>query len=150
MLRIGKLTDYGTLTMALLATEPQRLRSAPAIARQLRLEAPTVKKVLKPLEQAALLESRRGAHGGYRLARPPQDISLGAIIAALEGPLALTECADANGQCAMQAHCGQKPHWRAISKLLTQTFERITLADMIADQPTIPVAWVNGGNGRSP
>ena len=150
MLRIGKLTDYGTLTMALLATEPQRLRSAPAIARQLRLEAPTIKKVLKPLEQAALLVSQRGAHGGYRLARPPQDISLGAIINALEGPVALTECADANGQCTMQSHCGQKPHWRAISSALTQTFEQITLADMIAAEPVIPVRWIDSSSGRSP
>ena len=150
MLRIAKLTDYGTLTMALLATEPQRLRSAPAIARQLRLEAPTVKKVLKPLEHAALLESRRGAQGGYRLARPPQDISLGAIISALEGPLALTECADANGQCSRQAHCGQKPHWRTISAMLTHTFERITLADMIATEHAIPVVWSGHASGRSP
>ena len=150
MLRIGKLTDYGTLTMTLLARDPGRLCSAPQIAKQLQLEAPTVKKVLKPLEQARLLESRRGAHGGYRLARAPEHISLGAIIRALEGPLALTECSVADGHCSIQPHCGQKQHWRSISRALTQTFERITLADMIAPaaEHSIPLVWNN--EGRSP
>jgi len=150
MLRIGKLTDYGTLTMTLLARTPERLCSAPQIARELRLEAPTIKKVLKPLERARLLESQRGAHGGYRLARAPDEISLGAIIAALEGPLALTECSDTDGHCAMQSHCGQKQHWRTISKALSETFERITLADMIATpaEQAVPISW--NASGGSP
>ena len=150
MLRIGKLTDYGTLTMTLLARDPRGLCSAPRIARELRLETPTIKKVLKPLERAKLLESRRGPHGGYRLARAPADISLGAIIAALEGPLALTECSSAEGCCAMESHCGQKEHWRTISNALAGTFERISLADMIAPvtDNVLPVAW--NGSGRSP
>jgi FeS assembly SUF system regulator len=130
MLRIGKLTDYGTLVMVFLAEAPKRMYSAPQIALRLGLEPPTVRKVLKSLEQAALVVSRRGARGGYRLAREPDRISLGEVLAALEGPLALTECGAGEGLCAIEQRCAQRPHWRLIGRAIARTFEAITLADM--------------------
>ena len=73
MLRVTKLTDYATVVLTALAARPDAVLSASELAEQAGLEIPTVAKVLKPLAQAGLVEGFRGAHGGYRLARPAGD-----------------------------------------------------------------------------
>ena len=90
MLRVGKLTDYGTVVMTYLAREPKQLHSANEMAAQLGLALPTVSKILKALVQNGLLVSHRGVKGGYSLALAPEAISVAQIIAAIEGPIALT------------------------------------------------------------
>ena len=69
MLRVTKLTDYATVVLTVLAARPGEVLSAPELAEQAGLEAPTVAKVLKPLAAAGLVAGFRGANGGYRLAR---------------------------------------------------------------------------------
>jgi len=56
------------------------------------IASPTVAKLLKQLHHAGLVNSTRGTRGGYQLARDPESISAAAILDALEGPIALTEC----------------------------------------------------------
>ena len=72
MLRISKLTDYATLILAQLAAEPERRFTAAQIRRETDLAAPTVSKLLKQLHRQGLVQSTRGLHGGYLLARPAQ------------------------------------------------------------------------------
>ena len=91
MLRISRLTDYATVILARLAGGS--LASAADIAERTRIGLPTVSKLLKELQHAGLVTSVRGAHGGYQLARPAGAISAADIIDAVEGPVALTECA---------------------------------------------------------
>src|SRR6516225_11066653 len=105
MLRISRLTDYATVLLASLASEPQRVQTAASLAEQTRIAAPTVSKLLKQLQRAGLVTSTRGQHGGYRLARPAGQISAAAILDALEGPVALTECAVGLGQCEIEESC---------------------------------------------
>ena len=92
MLRIGKLTDYATVILASLATERSHLLTAASLSDRTHIAAPTVAKLLKQLHHAGLVKSTRGTHGGYQLSRDPEDISAAAILDALEGPIALTEC----------------------------------------------------------
>src|SRR3546814_13373922 len=68
--------------------------TAPDLAEATALPAPTVSKILKMLAKGGLVESRRGVNGGYVLTRRPEDISAAEIIAALDGPVALTACVD--------------------------------------------------------
>src|SRR5688572_6828452 len=82
MLRVTKLTDYASVVLTVLASEPEAVLSATGLAERAGLEPPTVAKVLKPLAQAGLVEAFRGTHGGYRLARAPADISLFEIVEA--------------------------------------------------------------------
>ena len=64
----------------------------------------TVSKLLKELLQSGLLISHRGIKGGYMLAREPREISVIEIIAAIEGPMALTECStDVTGLCNLES-----------------------------------------------
>jgi hypothetical protein len=73
MLRIGKLTDYATVILATLASDRTRLQNASSLAERTHIAAPTVAKLLKQLHRAGLVISTRGTHGGYQLARDPQD-----------------------------------------------------------------------------
>ena len=63
MLRMSRLTDYATVLLAALAGEPERVQTAASLAEQTRIAAPTVCKLLKQLQRAALVTSTRGLHG---------------------------------------------------------------------------------------
>ena len=74
MLRVSKLTDYGTVMMTHMARQPERVHTATEVAAAVHLAAPTVVKLLKVLAREGLLVSRRGAKGGYVLASRPEEI----------------------------------------------------------------------------
>ncbi|AXK71430.1 SUF system Fe-S cluster assembly regulator [Lysobacter sp. TY2-98] len=131
MLRVTKLTDYATVVLTVLAAARGEVLSATEIAERAGLEATTVSKVLKPLAQATLVEGFRGAHGGYRLARPARDIALIDVIEAMEGPLAVTECSVHDGQCGIESSCGIRRNWRRINDVIVQSLSGITLQDML-------------------
>lgn len=142
MLRIAKLTDYATSLMTLLAEAPDRVHSASELAGRARLELPTVAKLLKTLGQAGLVESFRGASGGYRLARPPVEITVADIIAAVEGPISVTECSLHDGLCDHESHCGVRGNWRRISEAVEAALRQIRLSDMLespASSRSIPI-----------
>jgi FeS assembly SUF system regulator len=130
VLRISKLTDYATVVLATMAKDTNAQRTAAEVARQCRLAAPTVSKLLKQLHKAGLVESTRGQHGGYRLARPAQQITAAAILDALEGPLALTECATGHSQCDLQGNCSVGDSWQRINQAIRQSLQEITLAEL--------------------
>lgn len=133
MIRLGKLTDYGLVLMSHIARSPvERLHTARALAVQCHLPIPTVSKILKALLQGGLLDSHRGMKGGYTLARGPHLISIAAVIAALEGPLALTECSlDIAGLCGLESSCPIKDNQRIINQVVRGALERVTLSDLI-------------------
>jgi FeS assembly SUF system regulator len=140
MLRIGKLTDYATSVMAVLAELPDAVHSASDLAARTRLETTTVSKLLKQLAHSGLVESRRGASGGYRLARPASEISIADIVSAMEGPIGVTECSLHTGLCGHEAHCGTRGNWRRISEVVEQALRGIRLSEMAQQPPrAIPV-----------
>jgi FeS assembly SUF system regulator len=130
MLRIAKLTDYATVLMVRMAREPARNYSAALLADASGLPLPTVSKLLKQLLRAGLLFSSRGAGGGYRLARAPRAVSVADVVAAIEGPVALTECALGPGSCALEQNCATRANWQLISRALRVALEAVSLADM--------------------
>ena len=148
MLRVTKLTDYATVVLAVLASAPDRVLSAAELAERAHLEPPTVAKVLKPLAHAGLVEGFRGATGGYRLARPARDISLIAIVEAIEGPLGMTECSGEHSNCELEPHCGVQSHWRRINDVIAEALGGVTLADMLpppAARKAIPLQMARAG-----
>jgi len=130
MFKLGKLTDYGTVVMTALAARPDALRNAHELAAETHVAAPTVSKLLKQLAKYGLVESIRGAHGGYRLARRPEQITVADVVSALEGPIALTQCAVHDGGCSIESHCGVRGNWRLINTAIRQALESVTLAQM--------------------
>jgi FeS assembly SUF system regulator len=131
MLRIAKLTDYATVVLATLAERPGAHASATELATLARLEPTTVSKVLKTLAQAGLVESRRGAAGGYRLGRAPEAISVADVIVAMEGPIGLTECQLHVGLCHHEGHCGIRGNWQKIGVAIETALQSVSLADLV-------------------
>lgn len=130
MLRISKLADYGTVIMNCMAKEPHALFSANEIAQKVHLALPTTSKILKIFVAANLVLSARGAGGGYRLARPPEAITVAQVISALEGQPALTECNSVTKKCAQDSVCAIRDNWRLINKVIFLALSSLTLADM--------------------
>lgn len=129
MLRISKLTDYAILIMVELTREDEML-SAHALAERVHIETPTAGKVLKLLAGAGLVESFRGVNGGYRVTRPAGDISVAEVIAAIEGPIAMTECSVEPGLCHQESSCTLRGNWQRISVAVARALEAVSLAEM--------------------
>ncbi len=131
MIRITKRTDYGIVLLSTLAVSPGRRFNAPELAAESTLPLPMVSKILKELTRAGILASHRGVHGGYALARDPQEISVSEVITALEGPIAVTECIDdAPGVCDKEANCPVSSNWGRINRAIREALDGITLAQM--------------------
>ena len=138
MLRVTKLTDYASVVLTVLASDPAAVLSASELAERAGLEVPTVAKLLKPLAQAGLVEGFRGANGGYKLARDAADISLVEIVEAMEGPLGMTECSVHAGQCGIEQSCGVRANWRRINDVVADALRGVSLAQMLGPMPPAP------------
>lgn len=87
--------------------------------------------LVSPLKAAGLISSSRGAHGGYILSRPPQAITLGEIIRAVEGNLALVECVSAPSVCHRVSFCVTRDIWNEMHNKMMEILESATLQDMV-------------------
>ncbi len=138
MLRVSKLTDYATVVLAQMAKAPAEVHTAPELAQRTHLARPTVSKLLKQLARGGLLNSYRGAHGGYLLAWPPDQITAARIIDTVEGPVAMTECGLDGHQCELEHVCQVGPQWQQINRAVRAALEGVSLADL-ASSEAIPL-----------
>lgn len=138
MLRITRLTDYATVILAHMASAPAQVCSAKSLSDNMKIGLPTVSKILKMLSARSIVLATRGAEGGYRLFQSPESVTLVDILAAMEGPVALTECAMAGHHC-LQAHdCGVQGHWQRINEVVMTALRQVTLADLIQSPANSP------------
>lgn len=86
--------------------------------------------LIKPLKSAKLINSARGAHGGYKLAKHPSEITLRDIVEILEGPISITECSSNPDVCERIKICSARDIWENISVMISQYLESISLADL--------------------
>jgi FeS assembly SUF system regulator len=128
MLRMSKLTDYGLVLLTHMAQDAVPLRTAQELADRSGVPLPTVSKILKELSKAGVVVSHRGRHGGYTLSRPADRISVAAVVEALEGPVALTECSSSDGSCSLEPGCVAKGHWGPISRAINRTLQRLPVS----------------------
>jgi FeS assembly SUF system regulator len=146
MLRISKLTDYGTVILACLASQADRLWTAAEVAERTRVGLPTVSKLLKKLQRSGLVISTRGSHGGYQLSRPATEITAARILDALEGPFALTECSGEHSSCGIESSCRVGHTWQRVNGAIRRALSDITLAQLSGMErstvTTIPMARI--------
>jgi FeS assembly SUF system regulator len=137
MIRMSKLADYGLVLMTQFLRSESRGRnlSARRLAAETRLPLPMVSKVLKALAREGLLVSHRGTNGGYSLTRDPGRISVADVLSAVEGPIAMTECLDADGNCRQEAVCRVRNNWEWINDAVTGVLGAISLRDMLEPLP---------------
>lgn len=104
-----------------------------AIAKRQQISEGYLEQLMAPMKRAGLVKSSRGAQGGYALARLPEDIVVGDIFRALEGPLALTTCVSENEDesCTRQCGCGSRFIWEEIQNAISNVLAAYTLADLM-------------------
>ncbi|TDI11087.1 MAG: SUF system Fe-S cluster assembly regulator [Acidobacteria bacterium] len=136
MIRMSKETDYGIVVLAYFASAQEGLKqNAREVAMESQLPLPMVRKILKILAREGLLISHRGAKGGYSLTRGGERISIAEIVTAIEGPLAMTECIEAPGECRHEPVCGIRTSWQKINQIVFQALNNMTLSDLTGPLP---------------
>jgi FeS assembly SUF system regulator len=133
-MRLSSMADYAVLTMSAAARHCGGARlNAAQLAEETGLPTPTVAKLVSRLSAAGLLKSVRGAHGGFKLARPAAAITLADIVEAVEGPIALTACVETGKHdCTLEAACAMRPHWPQVNEALRGALAAIALAELSA------------------
>ena len=131
-MRLSNLADYAVVTMSAAARHCGGGRtSAAELAAETGLPAPTVAKLVSKLSAAGLLRSVRGAGGGLQLARPAAAITLADIVEAVEGPIALTSCAEhGKHDCALEGTCCVQPHWGIVNTAMRGALASIPLTQL--------------------
>jgi len=132
------MTDYAIMLLARMATLPEdRILSSRDAAEFTTLSIPMVSKILKHLTRAGVVASTRGAGGGYRLARPGDEISLADVIRALEGPISMVECATQPGLCEQEANCPVRVNWSRVNREIENALERMPITEMVTPDPCL-------------
>jgi Rrf2 family cysteine metabolism transcriptional repressor len=143
MLRVSTRGEYGVRLMVDLARhygqQPRSLNEI-SLAEGLQLKVQYLEQLVRSLREAGLVESTRGAHGGYRLSRPPAEMRMGEIVRALEGPIAPMICATEGEMeviCDRLDCCSTKFLWARVRDAITSTLDAITLADLVREEDRV-------------
>ncbi|MBS4021624.1 MAG: Rrf2 family transcriptional regulator [Dethiobacter sp.] len=130
--------EYGVRALVILALDyragPVPLRE---IAERENISYQFLEQIFAPLRRAGLIESVRGAKGGYTLARAPEKIKVGDIVRTLEGPIAPVDCVvEGNeGKCGRSDACLSRGIWEKLRDRMSEVLDEITLADVIGMSP---------------
>ena len=124
---------YGLTAMLFLAKryggDPVCLRSMAETG----IQPDYLEQLLSALRKAGLVNTSRGAQGGYSLARSPEEITVGEIITATEGPVRFCDCATDSAACCQKEHCDTRAVWHQLSEQMNGLLDSITLAGVLAD-----------------
>lgn len=139
MLRVSTKGEYGVRLLVDLARHyGESARSLTEISQSqgLELKLQYLEQLARSLRENGFVESTRGAHGGYRLSRPPEDVRMGEVLRALEGPIAPMICAtegDMEVLCERLDGCSTKYLWARVRDAIAAALDATTLADLVRD-----------------
>jgi Rrf2 family protein len=105
--------------------------SAASIAARHRIPGPLLSKVMQDLARSGLVESIKGVTGGYRLRQAPAKVTLGDVVAAMDGPIQLAGC-QSGCDCEQRKGCNVRAPLLRLNNAVVAPFARITLADLKA------------------
>ena len=131
-MRLSTRSRYGTRMMQDLAQHydkgPVRIGE---IAKRQDMPVKYLEQLIIPLKQGNLIRSVRGPKGGHMLARPPEEISIGQVVKALEGGIELAGCIENPGECERSSSCLTRGIWEDASKAMYDKLNSITLSKML-------------------
>lgn len=141
-MKVSTRGEYGVRAMVALARHfGEGPMSIADIARASSVPPAYLEQLIAPLRRADLVQSKRGAHGGYVLARPPQDVRIGEIYRVMEGPVAPMDCVSENmadQTCPLIDNCETRPIWLRMRDSIVDVLDSTTLADLIAPSAKAP------------
>lgn len=134
-MRFSTRSQYGLRAMAYLANSPEKVLPLKVIAKTEELSFDYLEKIIAKLEKAGLVKAKRGAGGGYSLAKKPKDIKAGDIIKVLEGNMIPVRCLAKEKKlkysCPRERKCQVQKVWKKIQDSINLTLNSITLADLM-------------------
>jgi len=140
MIKVSKLTDYAIVILSCFSLSDEKLLSAAYLSVKSGLPEPTVAKVLKLLAKGGIVQSVRGAAGGYKMARGSEEISMADIIQTIDGPIALTACIeDSTDTCAYRSCCPVEGRWGGVNLAVKAALDSVRLSDMISAETAVLV-----------
>ena len=92
-----------------------------------------LEQIIGVLRRASFVVSVRGAQGGYMLARPPGEISIGALLRVLEGPVLMADCISDAEACTRSSQCPSRLVWERLTDCINEILDSVTLKDMLMD-----------------
>ena len=125
---IRRNTDYGLRAMINLASRaPREAVSAKVLAAQEEVSYQLICKLLQKLQRAGYIKSLMGPSGGYRMAKPPSEVTLGEIVELLQGPVKINRCVTDDEACSRQHTCVVSESLKRIQRDLEKYMTTVTL-----------------------
>jgi len=126
--------------------QPVKLKD---VARRQQLSVHYLQQLILPLKTAGLVRTTPGIHGGVRLGKQPQEISLSNLIQALEGSIAPVECVDEPEWCSRAPVCITRNVWVKVKNSITETLDSITVQDLVDEQKNLGIDESSDSNHQS-
>ena len=140
-MKVSTRGEYGVRAMVALAKHfGQGPMSIAAVAKESSVPYAYLEQLIVPLRRAGLVESKRGAHGGYQLTRSPELVRVGEVYRVMEGPVAPMDCVSedpADQTCPLIDGCQTRPVWIKVRDSIVDALDSMTLADLIAETPRV-------------
>lgn len=147
MLKLSKKADYALLALQYMGTvqfsdlAKARVVNTKEIAEEHKIPLELLAKVLQSLAKQDIIESHNGPKGGYILGREPRDITIAAVLEAIEGPLGIADCYHENDHnpCDQLERCNIRTPLLKVQESIYQLLSSMTIEDMMSEPPLIIV-----------
>lgn len=128
-MKLSSKTHYGLIACHILGRNyPDKTVSASALEESMAVSGKYLEKIMRMLSKRGIVTANRGASGGYFLAAPPEEITIGSIVRALEDDMVIIECVTKKGKCKC---CPSQAVWKKLYKGINDTLDSMTLKQMI-------------------
>jgi Rrf2 family transcriptional regulator, iron-sulfur cluster assembly transcription factor len=131
-MKLSTKSRYGTRLMLDMA---QHYNEGPIhlanVAKRQGISVKYLEQIIIPLKKANYIQSVRGPKGGHTLAKPPEEITVGEIVAVLEESTSFAECSDNDGFCERSSTCLTRHLWKEAAQAMFDRLHAITLADVM-------------------
>ena len=137
-MRLNAQTDYALRLLMQLAVNQDALITISEVAERFRISRNHLMKIAQALGQRGFIETVRGRSGGLRLASPPEEISVGAVVRKMEGDFAVVECLPGgNGQCIISSACRLTGIMSEALEAFLQVLDGYTIGDLCGRNPKL-------------
>lgn len=150
MFRISRRLDYGLQLMIALANDADnKPQSTASLAEKLQIPLPFLHQIGHMLMQAGMIKASPGPHGGVRLNRPANAITILQIVEILEGPVSLHPCTDCNEDCPRADSCSAQFTWNDLQDVVLRHLDGVRLDSLAETAQKLPIYAVSVSNSQS-
>lgn len=131
--------QYGMRALVEIAIGGDRPTSLKVVADRQNLSQQYLEQIFAALRRAEVVESVRGAHGGYRISRPLGEVTALEVVELLEGSLAPVSCIEDDDACARTGSCSTEGLWRRVDAAVREVLASTTLADLVRERSLLQI-----------